>query len=94
MDAKVKRLWLKALRSKKYRQARGVLLRKGGAMCCIGVLGHIQGVPRPKMLEKCSATLPPGKNAGLRKDSRNKLAEMNDSRKSFLQIADYIEKHH
>jgi len=37
MNKRVKRLWIKALRSRKYRQARG-WLRDDGAFCCLGVL--------------------------------------------------------
>lgn len=37
MDAKVKRLWLKALRSGKYKQGQG-RLRRGSKFCCLGVL--------------------------------------------------------
>jgi hypothetical protein len=37
MNKKVKALWLKALRSGKYKQARGQL-KKGNGFCCLGVL--------------------------------------------------------
>jgi hypothetical protein len=38
MNKRVKKQWLKALRSRKYKQGRGRLLDKKGKMCCLGVL--------------------------------------------------------
>lgn len=38
MNKQIKARWVKALRSGKYKQARGVLKNKEGAMCCLGVL--------------------------------------------------------
>jgi hypothetical protein len=40
MNKRVKRLWLKALRSRKYEQAQG-FLRLGKGYCCLGVLCEI-----------------------------------------------------
>lgn len=40
MNAKVKRMWVRALRSKKYDQGRQ-FLRVDGAYCCLGVLCDI-----------------------------------------------------
>lgn len=44
MDAKLKADWVKALRSGEYRQARGVLQDKTGALCCLGVLCKVAGL--------------------------------------------------
>lgn len=41
MDATIKQQWVDALRSGKYRQARGRLRDDGDAMCCLGVLCDI-----------------------------------------------------
>lgn len=40
MNSKVKKLWLKALRSGKYKQTKGVLKNHKG-YCCLGVLADI-----------------------------------------------------
>jgi hypothetical protein len=37
MNPKIKKKWIKALTSGKYKQAKG-MLRKGDAFCCLGVL--------------------------------------------------------
>lgn len=94
MNPKIKQLWLAALRSGKYRQANGKLRNSSGAMCCIGVLGHIQGVPNQYLNERCGITLPHGKNAELRAKDRSTLARMNDVGIPFKKIADFIEKHY
>ena len=38
MNKRVKKLWVAALRSGKYRQAKGALKKRNGAHCCLGVL--------------------------------------------------------
>lgn len=38
MDKKIKAKWLRALRSGKYKQAKGVLRTEKGGFCCLGVL--------------------------------------------------------
>jgi hypothetical protein len=53
MDAKVKELWVKALRSGEYRQGHGYLHNEDGEMCCLGVLCDVavkQGIiPAPEL---------------------------------------------
>lgn len=110
MDAKLKRKWVKALRSGEYRQGRGLLVSNSGkSFCCLGVLADIQGcvwgtdawgnlIPFLPKSEKPlsrygSDMLSPRLGAGgLSKTRQGKLAEMNDSNKTFKEIADYIEK--
>jgi hypothetical protein len=50
LDRKIKRAWVKALRSRKYKQGREYL-RDGNEYCCLGVLCDISGRgswdPRP-----------------------------------------------
>lgn len=41
MNAKLKALWLEALRSGEYRQANGTLKDSDGGYCCLGVLSHV-----------------------------------------------------
>ena len=98
MDAKIKRLWVKALRSGKYRQAKEILRNRSGSMCCLGVLCKIQGIDwRTVEGSLFTSTIPRQFNAGLRKEQRDKLANMNDGnrgfkRHTFSEIADYIAK--
>lgn len=98
MDTKLKRKWVKALRSGEYEQAKTFLMDSKGAMCCLGVLAHIQGAAAGKLSGKCTTTLPVGFNAGLRKAMRKLLGRMNDGsggceKHDFGMIADYIENH-
>lgn len=103
MDKKLKAKWLKALRGGRYRQTRDHLKADGG-YCCLGVLANIQGA-KWKWEESEDDLCPtiagqrafnggllfPRHAGGLRKDTMNKLANMNDDGKSFKEIADYIE---
>lgn len=52
MKATVKRAWLKALRSGKYKQTKGILRSKTGGFCCLGVLCDI----RDKQLKRTQWT--------------------------------------
>jgi hypothetical protein len=38
-----RKLWVEALRSGKYRQARALLKNANGAMCCLGILADLAG---------------------------------------------------
>jgi len=100
MDAKLKKLWLKALRSGKYRQGRSELIsqplfgEKGRtSYCCLGVLCKIQD---PKnAFNWHGLAVSPNKlrdQAGLDKEDLDVLVDANDSyRWTFKRIADYIE---
>lgn len=107
MDTEIKKQWVKALRSGRYRQARETLVNKSGtAFCCLGVLAKIQGCSVAAIREQQNSsdaiTLPTGFNARLPVATRQRLADMNDGMsnstgekfppKSFKEIADYIEK--
>lgn len=97
MNPEIKAKWVKALRSKRYKQAEGTLRDDEGAMCCLGVLGTVQRIDWDGVDDFVTETLPEGFNAGLTKRQRNRLAKMNDGtgsggrRYSFKEIADYIE---
>jgi len=101
MDAEIKRKWVEALRSGKYRQAQR-RLRRDDAFCCLGVLCDIAGRGQwrddggfifegPHDVEH--TVLPVGMNdlVGLGPLDEAHLAEMNDEGESFAKIADYIE---
>jgi len=92
MDPELKRKWIKALRSGKYKQGRGQLWRKSdNSYCCLGVLEAIQGNMTP------TGTIHGTLSAIARESAqgyyiRNLLAYMNDQpESSFKAIADYIE---
>lgn len=104
MDAQLKRKWVKALRSGRYKQGDATLRDEKGRMCCLGVLMHIQGVDWKAVNDRITETLPKGFNAGLTRRQRNILASKNDGSfcrstdghmeyQNFKQIADYIESH-
>lgn len=98
---KERKLWLEALESGKYQQARSELVR-GNSYCCLGLYGRIVGLGNTDMedeglpyhlKEEFSSKYPKcllgkgGKSFGM------KLANMNDTYKSFKEIAKYVRKH-
>lgn len=109
MNKRIKKLWIKALRSGEYRQAKGAL-RKGRSAnvryCCPGVLEHFRTretgdtftrgkCPNQGLLSKKTTEW-----AGLNSIDptlmplRHKIAaDLNDAGKSFNYIADRIEKY-
>jgi hypothetical protein len=105
MDAEIKRKWVEALRSGEYAQGHQTLRDETGAMCCLGVLAHIQGCDLGSWSHEDRQTirLPPEYDAGLVFHQCRELAVMNDGLwteangrapgKSFSEIADYIEEH-
>jgi hypothetical protein len=99
MDAELKKRWVAALRSGEFKQGRG-LLRDGDQYCCLGVLCSVAGIPISE--DGSDALTDDGKSGAYapirdvlgEKASPFDLAMMNDmDRKSFAQIADYIEEH-
>ncbi len=102
MSQEAKRLWLEALRSGEYTQGMYILTSKykdsARKHCCLGVLCEISQLPTE--LWRGRKSLPPAvlSWAGLEpNDSFVKLpgnlslASLNDSGKSFSEIADLIE---
>ena len=101
MDTKLKAKWVKALRSGKYKQGRGMLLDGKGRMCCLGVLESICRTPKKVLLANPTTLIPvEGSERGVSIHVRRTLALMNDGDKydstrkpkTFKQIATYIEK--
>lgn len=81
--------WLDALRSGEYEQTMGVL-SDGVGYCCIGVAGHVTGLP---LTERLASYASIRERLGMRKGDQNKLTRMNDqSKKTFPEIADAIEQ--
>ena len=96
MDKKLKTRWIKALRSGKYPQATNGLRTETG-YCCLGVLCDLIDPSKWNDLRYDGrGAYVPGSTReliGLSDADENKLAAMNDNeRKSFEQIAAYIEK--
>lgn len=90
--------WLKALRSGEYQQGKEKLSRHG-EFCCLGVLRDVKD-PEDKRCSKAEGdqfnsflSSTQLAEVGLTREQQEKLADMNDQGKSFLQIAFYIEKH-
>lgn len=98
MDAKIKREWIAALRSGKYKQAKGTLRRDGG-FCCLGVLCDVMGaqwVDEDAIvngeLQNVYLSNNAADTAELKDGEQEKLWTMNDDGKPFSEIADYIER--
>lgn len=105
MDARIKKLWVEALRSGEYRQAKGALRYDGVGHCCLGVLCEIaakEGVSkwsRSNVFDGCSGSIGSTVQDWAGLDGRdptlsdgNSLVDLNDKMGvSFNQIADRIE---
>ena len=89
MDAKLKARWVEALRGGEYQQ-NFYNVGQGTKLCCVGVGGAISGlnpdVHNGSGSGQCAAAL------GLTMAQAQVLFDMNDNdKKSFSEIADYIE---
>lgn len=116
MLASLKRKWIAALRSGKFKQGSGDLY-DDGSYCCLGVLAKVQGakvvnndrlVRNGKDVRKDHQSkghkmefLDKQFCAGLHTKTQQRLGNMNDGkgaylgkRKSFAEIADFIEKNY
>ncbi len=108
MKAEVKEKWVKALRSRQFKQGAGSLKRETvqGKLeyCCLGVLHEVDGGKWHKGISKYStgtrrrASSSHGKlngkfKRGLTLEESSTLMKMNDEDgKKFYQIANWIEK--
>lgn len=88
MDKELAVKWIEALRSGKYKQGRS-RLKHSGRYCCLGVLCEVAGyTPKRHDVDLCLTPL----SEKLPKSIESDCIYMNDSkRKSFAEIADYIE---
>lgn len=106
MKATVKRLWVRALRSGKYEQGRG-LLRDGDTFCCLGVLCDLylkehkysaidlHGFYLPRSVRRWAGLASGNPEVRPRKVAgirHDTLASLNDAGRSFARIATIIEK--
>lgn len=100
LTPELKKLWVAALRSGKYKQGSFCLQNKFGDFCCLGVLADLvepeswQAGERHYTWNGNTSQLQDGKGPILLDyNTQYKLAEMNDHTKmTFDQIADYIEE--
>lgn len=104
MNKRVKKLWIRALRSGKYTQAKDVL-RDGDSFCCLGVLCDLHSGTRngaewsDEFYMGRSGTLPQAVvdwadlPSGDPEVGRTTLSALNDQGVSFADIADRIEKY-
>lgn len=109
MNPKVKKLWIEALRSGKYKQGIKRLRTVKNRYCCLGVLCDLYAKEHGKRWSRdtmgewvlgMERDYPPDsviewagtKHIGKKIAGRD-LAEHNDTGKTFLEIADLIEKH-
>ena len=95
LTKKVKKKWLEALRSGKYKQGKNELIKAtngGFSYCCLGVLQAITGlkVDNCGLLTNRRADITCVK--GLSVDTQGELSTFNDTDKSFDWIADWIDK--
>lgn len=104
MDKRIKKAWLKALRSDDYNQGVGQLCRTGDDgvdhFCCLGVLIDIAADGDWRLTQKGwtfegQRCMPPAdflNEVGLDGSLSNELADDNDNGLSFKQIAGKIER--
>ena len=92
MDAEIKRKWVEALRSGKYKQGRDQL-QNGDTYCCLGVLCVVAGLPifSGNSTDPGNVSYQGIYDLGVHHLTCPKLWSMNDSGRPFPEIADYIE---
>lgn len=100
MNADVKRIWVKVLRSGNYKQG-SHYLRRNDKYCCLGVLCDIRGgtwtheTGTDVMRHGTQGSIMPGEEylgqIGLSMAQARTLAGMNDGNCSFAEIATHIE---
>jgi hypothetical protein len=100
MNPKIKQKWIKALRSRKYKQGRG-RLRMGDKYCCLGVLMAIQnaddslydGRPIPSKWFLGGLSIKAAYTLIAANDGKvNILTNAEMKKHSFREIANYLER--
>lgn len=102
MNEDLKKKWVAALRSRRYKQGRKFLRSKSNEFCCLGVLADVCGTgwtfsENFDSYKTCDGDIFLFNNnvlnkIGLTDKNQVQLAGMNDGNYSFAQIADFIEK--
>lgn len=104
MKRELKEKWIKALRSGEYKQAQR-RLRTSEGFCCLGVLCDLVDSSKwedtdpgdyfnykTEVPHECYLPTVIRFDAGLSNYDESQVANMNDDGKSFLEIADHIER--
>lgn len=96
MTPDLKRRWLEALRSGKYKKARSELIRhnnNGTAIghCCLGVLTEIEDLG-PSYDYASVLNLHQLRMAGMSGSQQSDLTKLNDQTGGWDKVCDYIEK--
>jgi hypothetical protein len=97
MNPIVKKKWLNALRSGKFKQGQGALKNSEGH-CCLGVLCEITGNSKNRdmqigyPMDRAGFGEPVKSFCGLSVDMQSELATLNDDGINFSEIADVIER--
>lgn len=93
MKKELKRKWVKALLSGKYKQGK-YWLRNEGKYCCLGVLRAVNkpGDKRSALGMDCLLTRDQLKETGLSIQAQSKLVELNDAGVPFDMIAGLIDQ--
>lgn len=89
MNAEVKEKWLAALRSGDYRKAKGRLSRGRNRRCCLGVLRDLVGGDERDWHSNLS--LDTEDRVGLNYSAQYELVDLNDRRRGWGPVCDYIE---
>lgn len=98
MQQKLKKEWIDALKSGKYKQGQYTLRNRNDEYCCLGVLADVcDNTGWSRYADIWLHSNSGGSSAylsisDLDMQTQLVLTEMNDSRKDFLEIADWIEK--
>jgi hypothetical protein len=105
MNKELKEKWIQALRSGKYKQGHLFLRNSRNGFCCLGVLCDVYNNtdwipsynPETSYSYKTGTglSLIPKEVAteiGITDEQQNQLSVRNDTGKSFIEIADYIER--
>lgn len=91
--------WIKALRSKRFKQTKAMLYRPKelvepgypDGFCCIGVYGKLAGCSISKMTDDKSDVAYKLVEKLVGRNVKTLCVNMNDHGKSFSEIADYLE---
>jgi|HubBroStandDraft_4_1064222.scaffolds.fasta_scaffold00027_30 hypothetical protein len=100
MDATIKKKWVKALRSGRYKQTDSQLYdARIDAHCCLGVLCRVVRAERDGEafiwdgeIDALELPLPLLAHVGMDGAQMGEVAKMNDDGKTFKEIANYIER--
>lgn len=93
LDPDFKTKWVAALRSGEYKQGRHTLIDTDGGYCCLAVAGKVLGYSDKEIKVSGYYNIPDPIKGGFSNPTAEHLMYLNDEKKkSFIEIADYIEE--